>query len=111
METTQLKTMETSIDKPNAERILITKIVIASGGNFENVEDEIAKLVKDEAHAIVLDAMEEYAKEYANVKTSELRNILFNCRTQIEFMNDAYCDGDCTSAKSAISSIDKILNH
>lgn len=48
--------------EPNAERILITKIIEASGEDYLDIEEEIQKVTNDPAHKIVLDAMETYAK-------------------------------------------------
>jgi hypothetical protein len=43
-------------------------------------------------------------------RVKEITNLLFNCRTQIEFMNDAYCDGKGSSALAAIKAIESALN-
>ncbi len=56
----ELKTAEVK----SAERILMTKIAEASGGSFEDIEDEIVKVQNDPAHKIVLEAMEEYANQF-----------------------------------------------
>ena len=51
------------MSKTNAERILITKMIVASGGDYNDVEDELQRLVNDPAHKLVLEAMEEYAAQ------------------------------------------------
>lgn len=53
---------------PNAERILLTKIIEASPDEtYNSIEDEILKVTNDPAHKIIIEAMHEYAKRLLDV--------------------------------------------
>jgi hypothetical protein len=58
------KTIEqTTEQKKLAERFLLTKIIEASGGDFNSFEDEINQIANDPAHMIVVEAIVEYSDQ------------------------------------------------
>lgn len=71
---------KTAPEEPNAERILFTKIIEASPGeNFIDIQDEINNVANDPGHAIVLDAMHEYANQVSaplKKRIEELERVL-----------------------------------
>lgn len=68
-----MKTIDiTPKEKPNAERILLAKIIEVSGEEYNSIEEEIQRVTNDPAHRIVIVAMEDYAKLYAQEENSRL---------------------------------------
>lgn len=79
---------------PNAERILLTKIIEASPDeNYKSIEDEILKVTKDPAHKIVIDAMHEYAKHLLDVVIDDAKeniNEMEEIESKIKIDPDTY---------------------
>lgn len=62
------------MELPNAERMLLTKIIDASPeGTYDSIEEEIAEVTNDPCHQIVIEAMHEYARRVLDVAAEEAK--------------------------------------
>jgi chromosome segregation ATPase len=75
---------------------------------------EITESKVEELQDEVVELQEKYESEQErNSKLIELNDLLkttlYGCRSQIDHMNTAYCEGKCESATMAVKTIDRLL--